>query len=270
MNSKIKNSAAEISITGVRMPVMFVGHGNPINAIEDNEFSRAWAEMGSLSPKPKAILCISAHWETAGTQVTAMPDPKTIHDFSGFPRELYEVHYNAPGSPELAGLVQELAGTDLIKADRDWGIDHGTWSVLCHMFPKADVPVVQFSLDRTKDAAIHYGLARGLKQLRHRGVLIIGSGNIVHNLRVIDWGGGAYDWAVEFDEKIKGLILANDHESVIEYQKLGKAARLSIPTNEHYLPLLYSLALQDPEDKISFFAEKVTLGSVSMRSVMIG
>ena len=270
MNSKIKNSAAEIGITGARMPVMFVGHGNPMNAVEENEFSRAWAEMGRLTPKPKAILCVSAHWETAGTQVTAMQKPKTIHDFYGFPRKLYEMHYSAPGSPELAGTVQELVRASRVSADLDWGIDHGAWSVLCHMFPAADVPVVQLSLDQTKDPAFHYALAGELRQLRDSGVLIIGSGNIVHNLGVIDWGGGAYDWALEYDEKVKELILAKDHESITEYQKLGKAARLSIPTNEHYLPLLYALALRDADDKISFFAEKVTLGSVSMRSVMIG
>jgi 4,5-DOPA dioxygenase extradiol len=270
MKHKPDTSANEFNISATKMPVMFAGHGNPMNALEDNEFSRAWAEMGRLSPRPKAILCVSAHWETAGLQVTAMPDPKTIHDFYGFPQKLYKMQYNAPGSPGLAGIVRGLIGTTSVKEDHEWGIDHGTWSVLCHMFPEADVPVVQLSLDHTQDAAVHYRIAGELRRLRNRGVLIIGSGNIVHNLRVIDWGGGAYDWAVEFDEKIKGLVLAKDHESIIEYQKLGKAAGLSIPTNEHYLPLLYALALQDADDKISFFAERVTLGSVSMRSIMIG
>jgi 4,5-DOPA dioxygenase extradiol len=270
MKRKINTSADEFGIAGAKMPVMFAGHGNPMNAIEDNEFSTAWAEMGRLVPKPKAILCVSAHWETAGTQVTAMPDPETIHDFFGFPNKLYERNYNAPGSPALAGIVQELVGTTRVKADRDRGIDHGAWSVLCHMFPAADVPVVQLSLDHTRDAAVHYGIAGELRRLRNSGVLIIGSGNIVHNLRVIDWSGGAFDWAIEFDEKIKGLILAKDHESIIEYHKLGKSARLSVPTNEHYLPLLYALALQDADDKVSFFTERVTLGSVSMRSIMIG
>ncbi len=254
----------------VKMPVLFVGHGSPMNAIEDNEFSQAWIENGKALPKPKAILCISAHWETEGTQVTAMERPKTIYDFYGFPEPLYEMKYPALGSPDLARLTQETISQINIEQNFDWGLDHGTWSVLSRMFPKADIPVIQLSLDRTKGPAFHYELGKELKALRNKGVMIIGSGNIVHNLRVMVWQDKAYDWAIEFDEKIKQLILLGEHDSIIHYHKLGQAAQLSVPTNEHYLPLLYILALQDKEEKIKFFGDKVTLGSMSMRSLRIG
>lgn len=252
------------------MPVFFIGHGNPMNAIEDNEFSRAWAEAGKTIPKPEAILCISAHWETDGTFVTAMDRPKTIHDFYGFPHPLYEMQYPAPGSVTLAELSQKIVQTAQVRKDLDWGLDHGTWSVLRRMFPDADIPVVQLSLDRTKDPNFHYRTGRELKELRSKGVLIIGSGNMVHNLRLLNWEGPAYDWAVEFDEQLKQLILAGDHDQLIHYQNLGRSVQLSIPTNEHYLPLLYALGLQDEEDGIAFFADMVTLGSISMRSIRIG
>jgi len=254
-----------------RMPALFVGHGNPMNAIEDNAFSRAWEDMARLLPRPKAILCISAHWETAGTQVTAMEHPKTIHDFGGFPHELYEKSYPAPGSPELAKQVQKLVKKAPVAPDQSWGLDHGTWSVLCRMFPQAEIPVVQLSLDATKPPAWHYALAKELRPLREQGVLIVGSGNIVHNLYQVDfYHDSGYDWAAEFDGTIERLILAHDHELIINYQKLGQAAALSIPTNEHYLPLLYALAVQDDQEPVSFFAEGLTLGSLSMRSVRIG
>lgn len=252
------------------MPVLFVGHGSPMNAIEDNEFSRAWAEVGRALARPEAILCISAHWETAGTAVTAMERPETIHDFGGFPRKLYEAQYPAPGSPRLARRVQEMVKTAQVRLDQSWGLDHGTWSVLCRMFPQADVPVVQLSLDRTQGGAYHYGLGKELRALRDEGILIVGSGNVVHNLRMIAWQDAGYDWAVEFDETARRLILSGEHDPLIHYQDLGRAARLSIPTNEHYLPLLYALALQDEGEPIQFFAERVTLGSISMRSVRIG
>jgi 4,5-DOPA dioxygenase extradiol len=253
-----------------KMPVLFVGHGSPMNAIEDNEFSRAWVEVGQALPRPNAILCISAHWETAGTLVTAMEQPKTIHDFGGFPRELYAMQYPAPGSPELARLAQETVKKPQVRLDQTWGLDHGTWSVLCRIFPDADIPVVQLSLDRTQGPEFHYALGKELHALRNKGVLIIGSGNIVHNLRMIAWQDDkAYDWAIEFDETIKQLILSGDHDSIIHYQKLGQAARLSVPTNEHYLPLLYVLALQDKQEQIRFFADRMSLGSLSMRSVWI-
>ena len=252
------------------MPAIFVGHGSPTNAIEDNEFSRAWADMGGAIPTPAAILCISAHWETAGTSVTAMESPQTIHDFYGFPQPLHEMRYPAPGSPSLAQLVREHVRASDIQLNHDWGLDHGTWSVLCRMFPAADIPVVQMSLDRTKDAAFHYALGRELRGLRDQGVLILGSGNVVHNLGLIRWKDTAYDWAVEFDETMKDLIRSGDHDAVIHYDRLGRMAQLSVPTNEHFLPLMYILGLQEEEDALSFFAEKVTLGSISMRSLRIG
>jgi len=254
----------------VKMPALFIGHGSPMNAIEDNEFSRTWIEASRSLPRPQAILCISAHWETTGARVTAMDQPKTIHDFYGFPRELYETHYSAPGSPNLARLTQETVRTTQVRPDYEWGLDHGTWSVLCRLFPDADVPVVQLSLDRTQEAAFHYELGKELRPLRRKGVLIVGSGNLVHNLRLVAWQEGAYDWAVEFDDKIRQLILAGDHGAIVRYDEMGRAARLAVPTNEHYLPLLYALAVQDPDDQISFFADKVTMGSISMRSVRIG
>jgi 4,5-DOPA dioxygenase extradiol len=253
-----------------KMPSIFVGHGSPTNAIEDNEFSRSWAEMGRRLPKPTAILCISAHWETEGTHVAAMETPKTIHDFYGFPRPLYEMRYPAPGSPSLAQLVRGGVRTTEVQLNHDWGLDHGAWSVLCWMFPTADIPVVQLSLDRTKDAAFHYALGRELRTLRNQGVLILGSGNIVHNLGRINWQDTAYDWAVEFDDTMKGLILSRDHNAIVRYDRLGRAAQLSVPTNEHFLPLLYILALQETNDRVGFFADKVTLGSISMRSLRIG
>ncbi len=253
-----------------RMPALFVGHGSPMNGIEDNEFTRAWVEVAESLPMPRAILCVSAHWERDGTWVTAMDWPGTIHDFVGFPRQLFEVQYPAPGSPELAKLVQETVHGVRIDPDFEWGLDHGTWSVLCRMFPNADVPVVQLSLDRTGEPAFHYELGRQLRSLRRKGVLIVGSGNMVHNLRMIAWQDVAYDWAREFDEKLKELILARDHDSIISYQSLGEKAGLAVPTNEHLLPLLYVLGLQDDDDDVEFFADKVTLGSISMRSLRIG
>jgi 4,5-DOPA dioxygenase extradiol len=252
------------------MPALFVGHGSPMNAVEDNEFSRAWKEVGEALPRPNAILCISAHWETAGTMLTGMERPETIHDFGGFPRALFEMQYPAPGSPELARLVQDTLHQTEVRLDQTWGLDHGAWSVLCRMFPHADIPVVQLSLDRTQGPDFHYALGKELRVLRTQGVLIVGSGNIVHNLRVVTWKDDAYDWAVEFDETMKRLILDGDHDSIIHYQSLGQSARLSVPTNEHYLPLLYVLAVQDKQERVRFFADRVTLGSMSMRSLWIG
>ncbi len=251
------------------MPAFFIGHGSPMNAIEDNEFTRSWAEAVSLIPKPKAILCISAHWQTVGTAVTAMEQPKTIHDFFGFPQALFDVSYPAPGSPELAQLIQQTVRSLPVQPDQNWGLDHGAWSVLCRMFPAANIPVVQFSLDQNKAPKFHYELGKELRALRRQGVLIVGSGNIVHNLRMIAWRDEAYDWAVEFDERIKQAILAGDHEAIINFDQFGEMARLAVPTDEHFLPLLYVLACQENE-AVSFFAEKVTLGAISMRSVRIG
>ena len=252
------------------MPALFLGHGSPMNAIEDNEFSRAWRAAGESLPRPKAILCISAHWETHGTDVTAMETPETIHDSYGFPDQLYRMHYRAPGSPGLARLVQETIHKTSIRLDSEWGLDHGAWSVLSRLFPNADVPVVQLSLDRTKGPEFHYGLGRELRALRNKGVLIVGSGNLVHNLGLVAWEDTAYDWAIEFDAKMKQWIVAGDHDPIIYYSRLGHIARLAVPTNEHYLPLLYALAVQDPGEPVSFFTDIVTMGSISMRSLRIG
>ncbi len=255
--------------TDQKMPALFVGHGSPMNAIEDNEFSRAWEQVGKTLPRPAAILCVSAHWETAGTLVTGMNRPRTIHDFGGFPPELYAMQYPAPGSPALAQLTQATLLKAPVRVDRAWGLDHGTWSVLCRMFPKADIPVIQLSLDRTAGPDFHYALGKELQALRNKGVLVVGSGNIVHNLGLFAMQDMAFDWAVEFDETIKRLIESGDHDAIVRYPALGAAARLAVPTNEHYLPLLYVLALQGKQEAVRFFADRVTLGSISMRSFVI-
>lgn len=269
-NRKLQRPGIVLDRSERKMPVLFVGHGSPMNAIEENEFSRAWIETGKAMPKPKAILCISAHWETDGTKITSMAQPKTIHDFYGFPTALYKTIYPAPGSPELAQLIRETIKKIPASLNLDWGLDHGAWSVLLRMFPDADIPVVQFSLDHTKDASYHYELGKELRSLRYKGILILGSGNMVHNLGMMSWQDHGYDWAIDFDETLKQLILSGNHDSLVHYEKLGKAAHLSIPTNEHYLPFLYTIALQDKEDSFRFFAEQVTLGSISMRSFQIG
>jgi len=252
------------------LPVLFVGHGSPMNAIEDNEFSSEWRKIGELLPRPKAILCISAHWQTRGTMVTAMDKPQTIHDFGGFPQELFDKQYPSPGSPELAKQTKEFIKKTTIELDNDWGLDHGTWSVLCKMFPKADIPTFQLSLDYTQSPEYHYELAKELKELRSKGVLIIGSGNIVHNLRMTSFDkADGYDWAIEFDNKIKTALEEKDHKSIIHYENYGSIAKLAIPTNEHYLPMLYSIALQEKNENISFFNAKNLAGSISMRSMII-
>jgi 4,5-DOPA dioxygenase extradiol len=253
-----------------KMPALFIGHGSPMNAIEDNEFSLAWQETARHLPQPQAILCISAHWETRGAQVTAMQAPRTIHDFYGFPRPLFEKQYPAPGSPELANRVMRLLDDAPILPDHAWGLDHGTWSVLCRMYPGAGIPVVQLSLDRNLDAAGHYSLAQKLKPLREQGILVIGSGNMVHNLRVMVWEETAFNWAVEYDAMLAQWIMEDDHASVIYYEMHGQAAMLSVNSAEHYLPLLYSLGVKDREEPVSFFAGKIIGGSISMRCVRIG
>jgi 4,5-DOPA dioxygenase extradiol len=254
-----------------RMPVLFIGHGNPMNAIEDSPFAAAWRETAVSIPRPNAILCISAHWETDGIKVTAMKLPRTIHDFYGFPDELFHVQYPAPGAPELANRVMELLKADEVETDDSWGLDHGTWSVLRRMYPEADIPVIQLSLDRNKSPHEHVEIAKKLLRLRDEGVLVIGSGNIVHNLSLIHWHDDTpYPWAFEFHALATGLIIAGDTDRLTDYLSLGESARLSIPTKEHYLPLLYALALRTTEDPVSFFADQVVLGSISMQSVRIG
>lgn len=253
------------------MPVLFVGHGNPMNAITDNEFSRGWEEAAKTIPTPTAILCISAHWEAKGTFVTAMEKPRTIHDFGGFPDELYEVEYPAPGSPALASEVQEGVRLTHVEPDQAWGLDHGTWSVARRFYPEANVPIVQMSLDYTKPPRWHYDLARELAPLRSKGVLILGSGNIVHNLRLVDWHATeGLAWAQEANEKMKRLASTGDDQALINYHSLGKEVQLAVPTPEHYLPLLYALALREKGDNTSFFNEKPDLGSIFMTSVRIG
>jgi len=262
--------------SAARMPVLFVGHGNPMNAIEDNEFSRGWRQVGQSLPRPKAILCISAHWETWGTLVTAMDKPRTIHDFGGFPRALYEAQYPAPGSAWLAQETRDVIKKTQVGPDYDWGLDHGCWSVLKRMFPDADVPVVQLSLDDTRPAQDHYDLGKELAPLREQGVLIVGSGNMVHNLRriVLSPDGDfntpfGLDWAIEANDLFKRLIDENRHQSLIDYPSLGQAVALAVPTPEHYLPLLYALALKRDDDAVTYFNDKPLAGSLTMTSLII-
>ncbi len=253
-----------------KMPVLFIGHGSPINAIEDNEFSQTWRRIAKDIPKPKAILSISAHWETRGTSLTGSLKPPTIHDFVGFPTQLFQVNYPVSGSLWLVDLVGKAMDQMTLTIDRNWGLDHGTWSVLHPMYPLADVPVVQMSLNRSMDADYHYMLGEKLRVLRQEGVLILGSGNMVHNLREAVFKDVSFDWAVKFEENARDWILQRNHHSLIYYEKLNGAASLAINTAEHYLPLLYILGASEPDDDIRFFCEKVTLGSVSMRCVQFG
>ena len=256
-----------------KMPVLFLGHGSPLNAIEDNLFSEGFRNLGKTLPEPAAILCISAHWETKGTFVTAMEHPETIHDFGGFPRELYEVQYPAPGSPELAGMISTMVKGTRVEADYKWGFDHGAWSVIRHLFPAANIPLVMLSLDYFQAPQNLYDMAKELTPLRNMGVLIIGSGNMVHNLHMLDWNHlgtdhYAYDWALEAGDKMKKYILKKDHKQLINYRCHGKAFELAIPTPEHYLPLLGVLALQDENDVTDMFNDVTVGGSLLMTSVV--
>ena len=236
--------------------------------MEDNEFSRAWQTVGQTLPRPRAVLCISAHWETAGTRVAAMPDPQTLYDFHGFPKQLYEIRYPAPGAPDLASDIKHALG-NAVHLDYNWGLDHGAWSVLRRLFPQADVPVLQLSLDFNQPPAAHYDLGRKLSYLRGQGVMVIGSGNMVHNLRTMVWEDKSFDWAAVFDDMLTACIRNDDHPTLIDYGALSDNAALAIPTNEHFLPLLYVLAIKVPADNIDFFCEKVTFGSISMRSFLL-
>ncbi len=260
-------------MSSATLPAIFIGHGNPMNALLDNPYTRAWAAFGKHIPRPRAVLCVSAHWYAPGTAVTIEPAPRTIHDFGGFPAELHQVHYPAPGDPALARRVQELLAPVAVHADSSWGLDHGTWSVLCHVFPQADVPVVQLRLDETQPAAFHFELGKRLAPLRDEGVLITGSGNLVHNLHTYAWGlheVAPYDWAVRFEQRARELMLSGEVAPLVAYESLGRDALLSIPTPEHYLPLLYVLAARRPGDAIGFPVEGVDGGSVSMLSVRVG
>ena len=252
----------------LEMPVLFVGHGSPMNAIEKNQFSDSWNALGTKIPKPKAILTISAHWETEGTKVMANPLPETIHDFGGFPQALFDAQYPAPGKPELAAEIAQYLHDYEAKTDLSWGLDHGTWSVLKPMFPKADIPVIQLSLDYRKTPQSHYEMAKLLQTLRKKGVLILGSGNIVHNLGMLDWRNPnkAFDWATEFNSTVVNAINQGDHQKLIQFNKLGKSAQLSIPSAEHYLPMLYILAALKPNEQVKFFNESPAMGSLYMTS----
>jgi 4,5-DOPA dioxygenase extradiol len=265
---------APFGTTG-KMPVLFIGHGSPMNAIAENEFVQGFRDIGKTIPAPNAILCVSAHWETRGTFVTAMEKPATIHDFGGFPAELYEVQYPAPGSPELARDTKGLINMADVGLDLKWGLDHGAWSVIRHLYPSADVPVIQLSLDYSREPQYHYTLMKELSSLRKKGVLIIGSGNMVHNLGMVAWDkfdadNYAFDWALEASEIMKRYILSGDHRQLINYKSHGRAFELAIPTPEHYLPLLYALALKEEDEDVRLFNDKAVAGSLTMTSVRIG
>jgi 4,5-DOPA dioxygenase extradiol len=260
-------------MTGARMPAIFVGHGNPMNAILRNDYTEGWSAIGKAIPKPRAICCISAHWYMPGIAVTSMERPRTIHDFGGFPKELFEYQYPTPGAPEVAARVRELLAPLEVKLDETWGLDHGTWSVLCHVFPEADVPVVQLSIDETQPAQYHYEVGRKLAAMRDEGVLLMGSGDIVHNLHAYAWGrhpAQPFDWALRFERFARERMLAWDHKPLIGYETLGEDARLSAPTPEHYLPLLYMLGAATEGERVSFPVEGIDGGSVSMLSVQFG
>ncbi|WP_116789421.1 4,5-DOPA dioxygenase extradiol [Flavobacterium psychrotrophum] len=279
----LTGAAAKVGILGklaeplentAPMPVLFLGHGSPMNAIEENEFVANFRKVAKEIPKPNAILCISAHWETRGTFVTAMKNPPTIHDFGGFPKPLFDVQYPAPGSPELAQQTKELIKSVNIGLDEHWGLDHGAWSVIKHLYPKADVPIIQFSIDYTKGGQYHYDLGKELAALRKKGILIIGSGNMVHNLGKMDWkyihDTYGFDWALEANNKMMGYIKSGDHKPLINFKSQGKSWDLAIPSPEHYLPLLYTMALKGANEKVTIFNDKPVAGSLTMTSVKIG
>jgi 4,5-DOPA dioxygenase extradiol len=258
-----------------KMPVLFIGHGSPMNGIENNEFSGSWQQLGEAIALPSAVLVVSAHWLTRGTHVTAMEQPNTIHDFGGFPQALFDVQYPAPGSPAFAKETAGMIRSTQVGLDHDWGLDHGTWTVVRHMYPKADIPVLQLSIDYSKPASYHYELARELAGLRKKGVLIIGSGNMIHNLGMVAWDkmnvpNYGYDWAIEMHELFREKISGGDHQSLINYESLGRSAKLAIPTPDHYFPLMYTLGLQEKDEAVSFFNEKLVGGSLNMTSVRIG
>ena len=270
--SQLKKITDTFPIQESLMPVLFMVHGSPMNGIEDNEFSRTWRTISKSIPMPNAVLVVSAHWFTKGTFITAMDFPPTIHDFGGFPQALFDVNYPSPGDPKLALETSQLLSVE-VMLDHDWGLDHGAWTVVRHMYPEANVPVLQLSIDYTKETRFHYELAKELYSLRKKGVLIMGSGNMVHNLRMISWdmiNGGGYDWALEMNDRFKNLILNNDHMPLMDYRKLGAEAMLAIPTPEHYLPLMYTLGLKGDREEVVLFNDKTIGGSLTMTSVKIG
>lgn len=256
-----------------RMPVLFFGHGNPLNALDDNAYTKGWSAIGASVPRPRAILAISAHWYVPGTFVTTSEHPKTIHDFGGFPRPLYQMQYPAPGSRELAERVAELLAPVPVRGDDEWGLDHGTWAVLCHVFPDASIPVVQLSIDETKAPRMHYELGTQLRPLRDEGVLVVASGNLIHNLHTYAWGRHPqepFDWALRFEAEARELLVTRQFSPLIEYEEMGRDAQLAAPTPDHYLPLLYAMGASDEHDAVSFPVEGIDGGSVSMLSVAFG
>ncbi|TZF82689.1 4,5-DOPA dioxygenase extradiol [Pedobacter sp. BS3] len=268
-----KKLTRDLPVQEQLMPVLFIGHGSPMNGIEDNEFSRTWSAMAKQILVPQAVLVISAHWFTRGTHITAMDFPPTIHDFYGFPLALFNVTYPAPGDAELAKKTAGLIHSTPVGLDHDWGLDHGAWTVVKHMYPEANIPVLQLSIDYTKPPKFHYELAKEIYALRKKGVLILGSGNMVHNLRIMDWKmihGGGYDWALEMNTVFKNLIANNEHQKLVNYESLGREASLAIPTPEHYLPLLYTLGVKGEREPVSFFNDKAVGGSLTMTSVKVG
>lgn len=274
---KIADAVHELGINlenSPTMPTLFLGHGSPMNAIEENEFVAGFRNAANQIPVPKSIVCVSAHWETKGTFITAMPNPRTIHDFGGFPQALYDIQYPSPGNPQLASDIQSNVSA-AVGLDETWGLDHGAWTVLKHMYPDANIPVIQISLDYTKPAEYHYNLAKELAYLRTKGVLVVGSGNMVHNLRMVAWDklnaeDYAYDWAIEASTAMQKYIQAGDHQALVNYQKQGEAFKLAIPTPEHFLPLLYVLALKGANESVTLFNNKAVGGSLTMTSVQIG
>ena len=273
--SNFKHFTQNLKETGYLMPALFVGHGSPMNGIEDNEFSRRWAQISQEIPEPSAVIVVSAHWLSNGTKVTAMDFPKTIHDFGGFPQELFNVQYPAPGSKVIANEIAALLHSVHAELDHDWGLDHGAWSVVRNMYPKANIPVLQLSIDYNKGLQYHYDLAKELFSLRKKGVLILGSGNMVHNLRMVAWDrlneqGFGFDWALELNNKFKKLIEIGDHQALINYQGISRDINLAIPTLEHYLPLIYNLGLQAKNEEVSFFNDVAVGGSLTMTSVKFG
>lgn len=273
--SALHTLSNQLPKNGQLMPVLFIGHGSPMNGIEDNEFSRNWSALGKEIPTPKAVLVVSAHWLTRGTHITAMREPKTIHDFGGFPKELFQVQYPAKGDPELAVETRQLVKSTTIGLDHEWGLDHGAWTIIRHMYPKANIPVLQLSIDYGKDLTYHYQLAKELLDLRKRGVLIVGSGNMVHNLRMVAWDklyepNYGFDWAHAMNTRFKELILEDNHKALINYSSLGREALLAIPTPDHYIPLIYILGLKQANEKVRFFNDQAVGGSLTMTSVIIG
>ncbi|WP_443937264.1 4,5-DOPA dioxygenase extradiol [Pedobacter sp. MW01-1-1] len=269
--SQFRNFTQGLAPTAL-MPALFIGHGSPMNGIELNEFSQSWIDLAKHIPTPSAVLVVSAHWYTPGTFVTAMDFPKTIHDFGGFPQALFDVQYPAPGDSKLAQTIKDSIQATPVELDHDWGLDHGAWSVVQNMYPNANIPVLQLSIDYRKSPKEHFEIAQELYALRKKGVLILGSGNIVHNLRMVNWQmmqGGGYDWAIDINEKFKSLIANGDYNPLFNYRNLGSEALLAVPTPDHYLPLMYSLGVKNKKDDVLFFNDKAIGGSLTMTSVLI-